>query len=268
MDHFAKPRPQLPGTTPILLSSTKKSAYASTSFDEIRLQRPTTSPDVFNDRNEKQNPQARLLSKLISRLPFEMRESIGSAFDMIIQAAELAKRECNSHKLEVLSLQDDVARKKSEIMTLFKSADVYQQKIHDLEVQLDEMKDNMDSRQKFLVRNRRSVDRMASTNRMFVNYSFFSFIWLLLEFQFVLLSRLIGSLDSLQQTSGAADTENNTRDKRSSSPVQATTTGMSDKLRESLLRVSREHYASIKKVNVSRSPISQVLLPLCLFPLG
>jgi hypothetical protein len=28
------------------------------------------------------------------------------------------------------------------------------------------MKDSMDSRQKYLVKNRRSVDRMAATNRM------------------------------------------------------------------------------------------------------
>ncbi len=75
--------------------------------------------------------------------------------------------------------------------------------------------------------------------------------WLLeLYYLTYLLYRLIGSLDSLQQTGGAVDADpaGGQSGRPSSSPGQPTTTGMSDKLRESLLRVSREHYASIKKV--------------------
>jgi Ca2+-binding EF-hand superfamily protein len=65
---------------------------------------------------------------------------------------------------------------------------------------------------------------------------------------------LSDSLNSLQQTTLNSGTQEKAAS-RPSTANQATSgsgpsTGMSDKLRESLLRVSREHYASIKKVGM------------------
>jgi predicted component of type VI protein secretion system len=168
---FMRSRPQLPGMTQVALSGTKKSAYASRSI-ETSLAAALATDGVNTEFTEngkselKQSAQVRAARKLISKLPFELRESMGTAFDAILQQAEIAKKESHVLKVEVLTLQDEVSSKSTDYFSLERNAEVYRQKISALENKLDEMKDNMDSRQKYLVKNRRSLDRMAATNRM------------------------------------------------------------------------------------------------------
>lgn len=161
MDHVSFLRPPLPATTPATLISTKRNPYASTST-------PSLMRDVVEVAAEPVPMQTKVLRKLIAKLPFELRESVGSAVEMVLQQSELARKDLELSHQELFALRVDLKKKSLEVDNLQKMCEVFRQKKHGLEDTLDEMKDNMDSRQKHLVKNRRSVDRMASTNRMYL----------------------------------------------------------------------------------------------------
>jgi hypothetical protein len=158
----------------VVLNSSKKSAYASSTAIGLNLNittRPTTATSNPNAITQEidgvaQNPQLRAVNKLLSRLPFELRDSIMTALGTVVSDAEHSNRERALLKLEVITLQNEILDKNSDFNNLENVSQVQRQRIANLESKLDDMKDSMDSRQKYLVKNRRSVDRMAATNRM------------------------------------------------------------------------------------------------------
>jgi hypothetical protein len=162
MDHYSLHRPNLPGSTIAPLSSTRKSAYSSSSAPGL----PNRQVPPPGDNTEFIS-QTKTLKKLLLKLPYELRDSVGAAVDVAFQQVEFSKKDLELARLEVFSLRSELKSKSTEADNLQKICEVYREKMHALENSLDEMKDNMDSRQKFLVKNRRSVDRMASTNRMY-----------------------------------------------------------------------------------------------------
>lgn len=163
-----------------------------------------------------------------------------------------------------------------------KSCEIYRERLRSLEDNIGNLKDNIDSRQKFTVRNKRVIDRLASTNRM-----------------------LIDSLDALQVKKESSTTRSKSAEKKErksllrpmsynemeqshtgpNSPdheikhgIATTRTdnfqvdvdaemninnvGQNDKLRESLLRVAREHYKSMKNAEILETKVEELQIKL------
>lgn len=235
MDH-SRPRPQMPGITQSPAVMGRKSAYSGSnlipiphseeSFSERALQ-PTLKTHLRS--------QEKLIQKLLVGLPHDIRERVSAAINLTMQQADLATKDLELSHVEVVTLRASMKQKDVATERLNKICESYRQKIQELEEKLDDMKDGMESRQKFVVKNRRAVIRMASTNRM-----------------------LIESLDALQ-TSQAPEVPISEDNFALNSPSQKQQSNpQSDHLRDSLLRVSREQFRSVKKIELMEHKMEEL----------
>jgi hypothetical protein len=115
---------------------------------------------------EKSTGTLKILKKTINTLPFELRESVGSTVDFVIQQNELTKSDLEHSKADVVLLRNEIKKKNTEIEQLKQHCDSFQRNNMDLENTLKDMQDNLDIRQRNLVKNRKFINRMAGTNRM------------------------------------------------------------------------------------------------------
>ena len=172
-------RPQLPGSTPSVLVS-NKSPYASATAvahglavtskssrrdsSESHSLAPSYTSD--GDYSSKSSAKSKLLRKMINNLPFELRESVGSAVELALQQSEQSKAELDHYHLELLGLRAELKRKLQEIEQLNMTCDMIKKQNEALELTLGELQDQVDTRQHNLVKNRQCINRMAGANRM------------------------------------------------------------------------------------------------------
>jgi predicted RNase H-like nuclease (RuvC/YqgF family) len=192
--------------------------------------------------------------------------------NMTVMSMENAQRGMEQSKAVAAKLKNDLKKKTNDMDQLTKTCDVYRQHIRTLEDSLHTCKDSLELKQKLSVKSMRAVDKLASTNRM-----------------------LNETLEALQTTAPPA-TAHNSRpaSHQSSRPVSRGTTShqlfkthsfgedgegassphqhhtgpppeeaevgtaQNDKLRESLLRVSREHYKTLKNADVLTEKIAEL----------
>jgi hypothetical protein len=115
---------------------------------------------------ERSTGTLKILKKSINTLPYELRESVGSAVDLVIQQSELLRSDLENSKLDVAFLRSDLKKRNQEIEQLKQHCETFQRKNTDLENTLKDMGDNLELRQHSLVKNRKCINRMAGTNRM------------------------------------------------------------------------------------------------------
>lgn len=169
---------------------------------------------------------------------------------MAMTSAENVQKDLDICYHEIAVLRSDLTKKTNEAKILRKNCALYEERVRSLEENVEVLRDNIDSRQKFSIKNKSAMTRLSSTNRM-----------------------LIDALDALQsnknpgtallnKASGNMDVEDRDRpgllvpiSKRATKDTQhheyeeaekKISMFQNDKLRESLLRVAREHYRSMK----------------------
>jgi hypothetical protein len=171
---------------------------------------------------------------------------------MAMTSAENVQKDLDICYHEIAALRNDLAKKSNEAKILKKNCGLYEERVRNLEENVEVLKDNIDSRQKYSIKNKSAMTRLSSTNRM-----------------------LIDALDALQASTNPAailtsKSHNNLLDVEERDrpgllvPISKNkaTKNMqhleyeetekkvsmfqNDKLRESLLRVAREHYRSMK----------------------
>ena len=113
--------------------------------------------------------QEKEINRLISKLPFKIRESVLSVVNMTFSQTENIHKDLEISKLETMALRTEVMRKNDEIHTLKKSCDLYQEKARYLDENVATLKDNIDSKQKFTIKNRTAISKLASTNRLLID---------------------------------------------------------------------------------------------------
>lgn len=260
MDH-SKHRPAIPGTTPSPGVMGRRNPYAGTGsgISSQEIVNPTAEDTTISKSSTAQD---RVLAKMIANLPYDVRERVAAAINMTQHQAALARRDVELSHQEVVVLRAELKRKNDANESLMKKCENYRVKIESMEETLEDMKDGMESRQKLIVKNRKSVGRMACTNRM-----------------------LIDSLDALQLKQPLAPAPTDPINSRPLSPselvakdeVQLKTVNaqekeiqqqiphthqsnnsQSDQLRESLLRVSREHYKSVKQIEIMEQKMEEL----------
>lgn len=250
MNH-SESRPVLPGTTPAPGPAGLRNVYASKSPPPPPSENHSAQ---FHAPTANTNNQKALLdktvNKIVAKLPFQLRESVTAVITMAMTSAENVQKDLDICYHEIAVLRSDLTKKTNEAKILRKNCALYEERVRSLEENVEVLRDNIDSRQKFSIKNKSAMTRLSSTNRM-----------------------LIDALDALQsnknpgtallnKASGNMDVEDRDRpgllvpiSKRATKDTQhheyeeaekKISMFQNDKLRESLLRVAREHYRSMK----------------------
>lgn len=226
---------------------------------------------------------------MVAKLPFRIRENVSSMVSMTLSQAENVYKDLEVAKLESSSLRAELSKKTEEIIHLKKSCNVYQTKAKQLEGSIETLKDTIDTNQRFSVKNRSAVSKLASTNRMLID----SLDALQAKYVTTPLKKANSAnrLDIHQQlppldASSSPPPVQSVTSKRSapiSLPVGSSnpnmnakqkeadmaqaiyeeteklhTTNQNDKLRESLLRVAREHYKSMKNGEALEAKVAEL----------
>lgn len=174
---------------------------------------------------------------------------------MAMTSAENVQKDLDICYHEISVLRSDLNKKSSEAKILKKHCNLYEERVRSLEENIEVLRDNIDSRQKFSIKNKSAMTRLSSTNRM-----------------------LIGALDALQSNTNTSAllmsksagnlnvedrerpgllvpiSKNKATQETKQLDYEETEKKISmfqnDKLRESLLRVAREHYRSMKNAEL------------------
>jgi len=196
-----------------------------------------------------------VIRKLVSKLPFDAQSSVSALLMMAKLTAENAEKVSACQAVELIALRAEVRKKTSHIEQLQKGHAIYQERIVVLEEKLKSVQDAINAQQRFTHQNKRAVAIMSSTNRMLIES----------------LEALRGDGSSTQRSQSNSDVNEMTAPKspkrisfetandfdakrepvrtstQNNNHANATNVGEGDKLKESLLRVSREHYKYVKR---------------------
>lgn len=247
-------RPVLPGTTPAPGPAGLKNVYAGKSSPHMESHStPQFHAPIANDNNQRALLE-KTVNKIVSKLPFQLRESVTAVITMAMTSAENVQKDLDICYHEIAVLRNDLNKKNNEAKMLHKNCNLYQERVRSLEENVEVLRDNVNARQKFSIKNKSAMTRLSSTNRM-----------------------LIDALDALQNSNttsnpgvlltsksqGNLDIEDRDRpglllpiSKNKATKdmhhleyeetEKKVSMFQNDKLRESLLRVAREHYRSMK----------------------
>lgn len=213
--------------------------------------------------------QEKTLTKIVSKLPYELRETVTAVLTMAFSTSENAQKDLDVSNQESLVLKSELGKKIQEIHTLQKSVDIYKAQIKGLEESVATLKDNIDSRQKFSLKHRSAMTRLATTNRMLID----ALDALQGNASSNPLSKGLsnmstleelpppgrpGQLAPLQNPMGKGPKDHKDYEDK----VNKLATSQNDKLRESLLKIAREHYRSMKNVEHLENKVSELKLAL------
>jgi hypothetical protein len=113
--------------------------------------------------------QEKEISRIVTKLPYKIREGVNSVISMALSQSENIHKDLEVSKLEASSLRAELNKKIDEIHTLKKHVTLYQEKSRYLTENVETLKDNVNSRQKFTIKNRTAISRLASTNRLLID---------------------------------------------------------------------------------------------------
>jgi predicted nuclease with TOPRIM domain len=313
MDHQAISRPPMPGSTPTP-GSLKNSVYSTNvparldrhktsaasaasamspdspglllldqSVDRrfVRTPNKTSAKDFTRSTSAKQRQrvlQEKTLSKIVAKLPYDLRETVTAVLTMAFSTSENIQKDLDVSHQETTILRSELTKKVSEIQTLQKNVDNYRGQIKSLEESIESLKDNIGARQKFSLKNRSAMSRLATTNRMLIDaldalQGGSSSVQSMQEKQH---QKAIGSLlnsSSLDEQppllgrNGQLEplpskTHAPTDEKEYEEKVTNMASTQNEKLRESLLKIAREHYRSMKNVEHLEIKVSEYKLSL------
>ena len=286
MNHTALSRPELPGSTPspgpmglrnvyatklpATLNTTKKSSGGLGGIDQ-------TGRTGEMQRTTQRATQEKTIKKIVSKLPYALRETVMSVVEMVLTNADDAHKHLEMSRMELSSLREQLAKKSHEAQTLRKNVDNYKEKIRGLEDSIEVLKDNIESNTRFTVKNKSAIARLAATNRMLFD-SLEALQAGTNQWNDVKRSGSApqidgpgmdtGDLDGTGKRGGKLAPLAQTQSAKHLSPSKKFAKDneeslyQNDKLRESLLRVAREHYKSMKYAENLDSTVTELRVAL------
>jgi hypothetical protein len=207
--------------------------------------------------------QERGLAKIVDKLPYELRESVTSVLNLAFSSSEHIQKDLEFCHHEIAVLRSDLSKKTHEMQTLQKTCEIYKSQLHGLEENIDSLKDNIDSRKRFTTRNRSAMSRLATTNRMLIDA--------LDALQNPIAVNIGKALPNNPSATGLdvprtgqlsplslPRTPKGINHKEYEEKVQRLTMSQNDKLRESLLKIAREHYKSLKNAEHLETKVTEL----------
>ncbi len=307
MDHLSLVRPGLPGTTPAQMGgksvygsnvpphfesgprvTSKNTNHTSTGIptnvnvisngqsshsDTRQLVKTPTTRELIRSTSAKQRQrvlQEKTLTKIVSKLPYDLRETVTAVLTMAFSTSENIQKDLDVSNQEAMVLKSELSKKISEIQTLQKAVDIYKNQIKGLEENIETLKDNIDSRQKFSLKHRSAMTRLATTNRMLIDAldaleasAGGNLLTKPLSNQSTLdeapAPGRVGQLAPIAQTVAHKPPQDH---KEYEEKMKNIANSQNEKLRESLLKIAREHYRSMKNVEHLEAKVSELKMSL------
>ena len=288
-------RPNLPASTPAPGPMGRRNVYATKLSHLTVPNNSSTYPNstaqvksALLNGNELIQPDKSIV-KIISKLPFEIRETVTSVVNMAMNSANDVHKDLEISRHEIAILRNDLTKKISESISMKKTNSLYEERIKSLEENIEILKDNINARQKFSVKTKSAMVRLSSTNKMLIDaldalqntHNTYNLVT----------SQTLGQQIAQGQTAVTTSpppnpqvNNNNTIINNSMKPNQLSpidkhpikgdgtlqdllayelkdqkiSLAQNDKLRESLLRVAREHYRSMKNADVLETKVMEL----------
>jgi hypothetical protein len=183
-------RPEMPGKTSNAGVNVFSSSFTSSTFSnnhEQGLKRPISSPSIriksemrllesSNTIDEEQRDdfygqalqsesKDRYTHKLLSSLPYVVRENVISILTSAQNTAARLQRDIEVKNVENLKLRQELSKKIVETEQAQKLVGIYREKIRMADDKIAILNETVESNQKSIVKNRRVMDRLSSTNR-------------------------------------------------------------------------------------------------------
>jgi hypothetical protein len=182
MDH-SRSRPELPGSTPSPAPMGMSSVYQGTAlprFEEAYLaerakkksltpaqmaQTGNMSLNTFGATQQRKSQQA-LITKIVGRLPYNVREQVEAIFNMSMDTAEAATKQLETYRREILNLKKEVNMKHEQTLLAERKASAVQQQMIAIVAANDMYKEDVDLKTNFHLRNKHILGKVSSTNKM------------------------------------------------------------------------------------------------------
>ena len=125
------------------------------------------APAIPKDTERRQ--QNVMLTKLVQRLPHTVREPVTSILTMAFDQSSQAQHKIDNQNLELITIRGELKKKTKQMEQLNNSCDIYRDRLKVMENKLRSLSDDIESRQKITTQNKRHMARMSATNRMLIN---------------------------------------------------------------------------------------------------
>ena len=109
------------------------------------------------------------LSRMISKQPYELRESINGIVDLVLRKSEETQTKYDCSQSDCLKLRAENKALAARLHASEKADSVNKEKICRLEERVTGMKDDLDYRQKYSVKNSRYIATLSSSNRLMID---------------------------------------------------------------------------------------------------
>lgn len=243
-------RPVLPETTPSpALAGGRTNAYSTIMEPQVK-----SSGDVIGQMEsiDYRRPSEVALNKIVNRLPIDIRENVSNVVAMALTDSAISRRSMADISNEMLLLRAELKRKNTEQEQANQRCAIYADRLNIMEQKMSGLQDNIETHQKFSFRSKKAVNRLSTTNRMLIdafealqtghNYHKPT-IQSMQMAQSSPMSLQLGASGS-PENQGLNSSESSSLIQGASNPGKNTT--QNDKLRESLLRIAREHYKTVR----------------------
>jgi len=118
---------------------------------------------------QQRKSQMKVIEKMLSQLPYNVREKVSAIINMAVDTAESASKQLETYHREVLQLKTELNKKYLEVEVGSRKVSRYQQKIAAAEAANEVRKEEVDLKSHFHLRNKHILGRVATTNRMLTN---------------------------------------------------------------------------------------------------
>jgi hypothetical protein len=179
--------PKLPSTTPSTGTNGRNNPYSTLLEPQLdknmksrQLNQTTPLPPtqhtpghVSGPSNSSPSPHPsttmNAIYKMISKLPFEVREHVTSIVNMALFTSENSQKQYDGLKLEHLTLRNQHKKKMLECDSLNQRCEIFREQILKLEEKLGALQDDAESRQTYAIRNSKAISRLSSTNKTLID---------------------------------------------------------------------------------------------------
>lgn len=117
---------------------------------------------------QQRKTQGKAIKKTLSRLPYQHRSEVEAFVNMALSSAEFSSKQLEQTQREVGQLRSELIKKRQEVSLSKKLADALKQKLHSYESNIDNLKEDVDAKVKFHIRNKHALTKLANTNRMLI----------------------------------------------------------------------------------------------------
>jgi len=127
------------------------------------------SQTQLQQSGQQKTSQEKSLTKIIAKYPYEIRESVNAVIATAFRNSEHFQKDLELSHQEITSLRAELSKKTQQLTVVTKTCEIYKTRVEELENNIDSLEDNISARNKTSLRNRSAVTRLATTNRMLID---------------------------------------------------------------------------------------------------